>query len=127
MTRADCLLIAAGTKVPPGVRLYGSDALDLSRLPAQAADRVEVTLPLDLYPPFVAAFFAAYRADFGGDDPDAILGFEAMRLALGVIEISGMGTRADVQRAVDTQATSAGFGVYRLRGGKLVFARRLDR
>ncbi|MGO9752384.1 MAG: branched-chain amino acid ABC transporter substrate-binding protein [Solirubrobacteraceae bacterium] len=78
----------------PTANLYGGDAICASQftnpaqdgIPASAGRRFKCTtftLPLSAYPGG-PAFLAAYKAKYGASNPDpyAILGYEAMKLAL---------------------------------------------
>jgi branched-chain amino acid transport system substrate-binding protein len=134
----------------PNAKLYGPDGVADSTfastnggIPANVAARTKVTIATlspDQYPPEGQAFFKDYTTKYGEANPDpyAIYGYETMALALDAIKRSGTGERADVIKALfatkDRQSvlgtysidangdtTLTDYGVYSIKGGKLVF------
>ena len=134
----------------PRARLFGSDGIAESgftgRLPSRVARRVSVsvlTLPPDEYPPAGQDFFRRFEAAYSDPNPDpyAIYGYEAMRLVLDALSAAG-NDRAAVRQwllGVRERASVLGtygfdpfgdistrdYGIYGIRGGALVFERRV--
>jgi branched-chain amino acid transport system substrate-binding protein len=110
----------------PDAKLYGPDGVAESGfvdpkeggIPADIAPRVKVsvaTLNPDSYPPEGQEFFKAFTEKYGEENPDpyAIYGYEAMRLALDVIERSGTGEKADIIKALyETKDRTSVLGTY---------------
>jgi len=87
----------------PDAQLYGTDGVSEDSLTEADGDlgpfatRVKLMVPprdLTRYSGFQRDFENAYHGD--SPDPDAIYGYEAMKLALDAIRESGSGTRADI-------------------------------
>lgn len=134
----------------PRAKLFGSDGIAESgfagRLPARIARRVSIsvlTLPPDEYPPAGQDFFRRFSAAYNDPNPDpyAIYGYESMRLVLDALAAAG-NDRAAVRQwllGVHDRASVLGtysfdpfgdistreYGIYGIRGGALVFERRV--
>jgi branched-chain amino acid transport system substrate-binding protein len=163
---ADCVLISALPQehavtltdqigqALPHVRLFGTaglaeqafvDPADGGLAPA-LAQRILLTVPTlnsGDYPPSGRRFLAAYAKHFGGWQPDAIFGYEAMSLMLDSISLAtdrgtGPALRSRVTHALfsahDRRSVLGTYsidrlgdtslqrwGVYRVRDGRLVF------
>jgi branched-chain amino acid transport system substrate-binding protein len=135
----------------PAAKLYGPDGVAESGfvspkdggIPKALDPRVKVTvatLSPDQYPPDGQAFFKAFTAKYGVDNPDpyAIYGYEAMKLALDAIARSKTGDKADVTKALfatkdrksvlgtysidqNGDTTLTDYGVYAVKDGQLSF------
>jgi branched-chain amino acid transport system substrate-binding protein len=135
----------------PSAKLYGPDGVAESGfvspkdggIPASLDPRVKLTvatLSPDQYPPEGQAFFKAFTAKYGVNNPDpyAIYGYEAMKLALDAITRSKTGNKEDVTKALfatkDRQSvlgtysidkngdtTLTDYGVYSVKNGEMVF------
>jgi branched-chain amino acid transport system substrate-binding protein len=135
----------------PDAKLYGPDGVAEAGfanpaeggIPADVARRVKTTvatLSPDDYPQEGQEFFRAFEAKYDEPNPNpyAIYGYEAMRLALDVIERSGTGQKADVLSALfetrdresvlgtysideNGDTTLTDYGVYAIEDGELVF------
>jgi branched-chain amino acid transport system substrate-binding protein len=135
----------------PSAKLYGPDGVAESGfvspkdggIPTALDARVKVTvatLSPDQYPPDGQAFFKAFTAKYGVDNPDpyAIYGYEAMKLAMDAIARSKTGDKADVTKALfatkdrksvlgtysidqNGDTTLTDYGVYGVKDGQLTF------
>jgi branched-chain amino acid transport system substrate-binding protein len=135
----------------PAAKLYGPDGVAESGfvspkdggIPKALDPRVKVTvatLSPDQYPPDGQAFFKAFTAKYGVDNPDpyAIYGYEAMKLAMDAIARSKTGDKADVTKALfatkdrksvlgtysidqNGDTTLTDYGVYAVKDGQLSF------
>ncbi len=108
--------------------------------------RVLITSPAlgeSAYPPEARGFFAAFTRRYGPPQPDAILGYEAMRLMLNAIDRASHGGRRPVRRSAvvnaifhtrgrrsvlgtysidaDGNTTMTDYGVWRVVSGSLRF------
>jgi branched-chain amino acid transport system substrate-binding protein len=171
-SHADCVLISALTQdnavalteqvaqAVPDAKLFATAGLaesayiDPARggIPTDVSARLMITVPTlndGAYPPAGRRFEAAYARRFGGWQPDAIYGYEAMSLMLNAISratergtetaVRSRVTRAifatrdrhsvlgtyDIDRHGDT--TLQRYGVYRVQAGRLVFSQALSR
>ena len=111
----------------PEAKLYGGDGVCESGftdpkeggIPANVASRTKctvATLPPDEYPPEGQQFFEDFKQKYGSNktpDPYAIYGYEAMRLALDVIQRSETGAKEDVLKALfETKDRESVLGTY---------------
>jgi len=136
----------------PGLLLLGSSSMDseafTSRLGGAGGETYITTplLPPGLYPPAAQRVLADYRRAFGGEGgPEALYGYEAMRLVLDAIRDSGArgnDRRTVIARVLATRArdsvlgrysieangetTLARYGVDAVRAGRPVFYRAID-
>jgi branched-chain amino acid transport system substrate-binding protein len=123
---ADCVLIAAITDsnalaltrqlaaARPSIRIFGSGGLADSSyaagLPAPVSARVLITSPAlgtEAYPSAARAFLSAYTRRYGPPEPDAILGYEAMRLMLDAISRATDGGQKEAERSKVVEALFA--------------------
>jgi branched-chain amino acid transport system substrate-binding protein len=143
----------------PSAKLYGGDGICLSSFTDPAAHGIPASierrfkcavlnLPLSSYPGG-AAFLSAYRAQYGvtNPDPNAIYGYEAMKLGLDTIARLGFNgdSRAAILKALlatknrhsvigtysfdrNGDTTLRSYGLYEVKGrrGTLVFARNVN-
>jgi branched-chain amino acid transport system substrate-binding protein len=135
----------------PDAKLYGPDGVAESGfidpkeggIPADVASKVKVsvaTLDPDQYGAEGKEFFDSFEKKYNNPNPNpyAIYGYEAMRLALDAIQRSGTGNKEDIVKALfDTKdrdsvlgkysidengdTTLTDYGVYKVKGGELVF------
>jgi branched-chain amino acid transport system substrate-binding protein len=113
----------------PAVDLYAPDDLAIApELPTQAGDAADRLLVTGVRPPaggVTRSFERRFRAIYGTPpDPQAVLGYDAMRLVLAAIGRAGAG--ASSRRAVIAEALRAAgrpratFGRFRVQGNRLV-------
>jgi branched-chain amino acid transport system substrate-binding protein len=152
--RSAARVVAAIARQLPDARIFASSSLadsaftdpEMGGVPLAAAPQVRVLspgLPASAYPPAGRAFLARYTSLFGAPQPQAIFGYEAMRLMLDAISRSTddgrrQAARAKVLAAIfatrrrrsalgtysidrDGDVTIRSFAVYRLVGGTLSF------
>jgi branched-chain amino acid transport system substrate-binding protein len=122
-TGADCLLIAAVTDsnavalteqlaaALPRIRIFGGGGLaETTYARGLSLARVIITSPAlgaSAYPPAGRAWLAAYARRHGTPEPDAILGYEAMRVLLNAISRATDGGRKQAERAKVVEAMFA--------------------
>ena len=120
-------------------------------IPLADDTRVMVTSPAlgaRAYPSAARAFFAAFSRQYGPPQPDAILGYESMRLLLSAIRAAMHGGQRPARRSAVVQAlfgtrdrhsvlgtysiehngntTLSAYGVWRVVGGRLRFWKAID-
>jgi branched-chain amino acid transport system substrate-binding protein len=164
-SRADCVfvgatqqawtmrLLSALHRALPEGHIFAPDELAtedfVARVPAAVQSSLRLTspaLPTRLHPPAAAAFVASYRRTYGAEPaPQAIYGYEAMKLVLVAINNArGKGNDRDAVRrqffrikdrdsvlgpySIDANGdtTIDDYGLYEVRGGRLTFVRKID-